>query len=218
MKFLKRFLKPQLSVYLMSAFLTLNVTQASEKYIIAAFGDSLSAGYGLKARESFTGQLQDKFETIDLNKNVKILNAGNSGDTTSDGLARLDWSIGKDVDMVIIEFGANDGLRGLPVESAFQNLEQMIKRFKERKIAMLLTGMKAAPNMGEDYQVAFENMYFSLAKKYDIALYPFFLEGVAANPELNQADGIHPNNKGVAIIVENIFPYVLKVLEEDTIK
>lgn len=173
---------------------------------IVVLGDSLSAGYNLPPGEGFPEQLQ---KTLTANNiKVKIIGAGVSGDTTSGGLARLDWSVPEGTDGVLLELGANDAMRGVPIDRARSNLDQMLTRLIERNIAVLLIGMRAPPNMGEDYQTAFDAIYPALAKKHNVPLYPFFLDGVAANPALNLADGIHPNQAGIAVIIERISPIV----------
>ncbi len=179
---------------------------------IVVLGDSLSAGYNLPPGEGFPEQLQKNLSAKNIK--VEIVGAGVSGDTTTGGLARLDWSVGDDVDGVLLELGANDAMRGVPVKKARANLDAMLTRLKARNIAVLLIGMRAPPNMGEDYQNSFDAIYPALAKKHNVPLYPFFLDGVAANPALNLADGIHPNQKGIAIIIERISPIVERFIEQ----
>lgn len=178
---------------------------------IVAFGDSLTAGYQLPSGRGFPDQLAAFLKAQGLD--AVVSNAGVSGDTTSSGLARLDWSVPDDTDLVILELGANDALQGLPTDQAKSNLEAMIKRLKERKIEILLAGMKAPPNMGEAYVMAFDAIYPDLAEQYGVSLYPFFLDGVAAQSELNLADGIHPNEKGIAVIVKKIAPFVMDIVK-----
>lgn len=183
---------------------------------IVVLGDSLSAGYNLPAGEGFPEQLQKTLTARGIK--VEIIGAGVSGDTTSGGLARLDWSVPDNVDGVLLELGANDAMRGIPVELARKNLDAMLTRLKQRKIAVLLIGMRAPPNMGEDYQMSFDAIYAALAKKHDVPLYPFFLDGVAANPALNLADGIHPNQAGIAIMIERILPFVERFISQLPVK
>lgn len=185
--------------------------QEAEPVRIVTFGDSLTAGYQLPSGQGFSDQLGALLKEQGLH--VEVNNAGVSGDTTSSGLARLDWSIPDGTDLVILELGANDALQGLPVDQAKANLEAMLKRLKERKIAVLLAGMKAPPNMGEAYVARFDAIYPALAEQYDVPLYPFFLDGVAAQSELNLADGIHPNEKGIAVIVKKIAPFVADIVK-----
>ncbi|MEL6751829.1 MAG: arylesterase, partial [Pseudomonadota bacterium] len=169
---------------------------------IVVLGDSLSAGYGLQPGESFPERLQDALSERGVA--AKIIGAGVSGDTTSGGLARLDWSVPEGTDGVILELGANDGLRGLPVPTMRANLVAMIERLQERDIAVLLTGMRAPPSMGDAYAKEFDATYPTLSDEYELMLYPFFLDGVAAEASLNQADGIHPTAEGIDVIVERI--------------
>lgn len=180
--------------------------------VILALGDSLTAGYRLPPEEAFPAQLQDALQST--HPGARVINAGISGDTTSGGLSRLDWALFDNPDIVIVELGANDALRGLPVDLTRQNLEAILSILQERGIVTLLTGMYAPPNMGPDYAEAFNSIYPDLAEQYNVALYPFFLEGVAADPTLNKADGIHPTAEGVAVIVDNILPSVHAVLDQ----
>ena len=143
---------------------------------------------------------------------AEVANAGVSGDTTSDGLVRLDWSVPQGTDAVIVELGANDMLRGFKPEVAHTTLDSILQRLTARHIAVLLCGMRAAPNLGADYAAAFEPIYPDLAAKYGVLLYPFFLDGVAGNLSLLQADGLHPNAAGVNIIVERILPKVEELI------
>ena len=171
---------------------------------IVALGDSLTAGYGLAAKDGFVPQLQAA-----LTKNgvaAVIANAGVSGDTASDGLARLDWSVPQGTDAVIVELGANDMLRGIKPEVTRAALDTILQRLTARHISILLCGMRAAPNLGAEYAEAFERIYPELAVKYGVLLYPFFLDGVAADPSLTQHDGLHPNPAGVGVIVRRILP------------
>ncbi len=178
---------------------------------IVAFGDSLLAGFGLRANESFPAQLENALKK--RGHEVEIANAGVSGDTTSGGLARLDWSIQDGTEAVILVLGANDMLRGGEPELARKNLDEMIRRLKARKIEVLLGGMRAAPNLGADYAAKFDSIYAELAKQHDILIYPFFLDGVAGERGLNLSDGIHPTPKGVSLVVERIMPLVESLLE-----
>jgi acyl-CoA thioesterase I len=177
---------------------------------IVAFGDSLTAGYGLAARDAFPAQLQRALEAKGLA--VKIANAGVSGDTTTGGLSRLDWSVPDDTDAVILELGANDALRGFDPAITRRALDAMLRRFKERKIPVLLCGMLAPPNLGTEYGRAFNAIYPDLAAQTGALLYPFFLAGVATEPKLNQGDGLHPTAAGVAVIVARIIPQVEELI------
>ena len=183
---------------------------------IVVVGDSLTAGYGLERELGFVPQLQAKL--LAEGYDVELINAGVSGDTTSGGRSRLDWSVGPETDAVILELGANDMLRGLPVQSSRENLDAMVTGLKKRKLPVLIAGMQAAPNLGKEYTKEFDAIFPDLAKKYDTLLYPFFLEGVAGDSSLNQPDGMHPTNEGVAVIVENILPYVKELIEKATAK
>ena len=177
---------------------------------ILALGDSLTAGYGLDAGKSFPDKLQDALKT--KGHDVIIINGGVSGDTAAQGAARLDWALTGDVKAVIIELGANDALRGLEPSQTESSLRQILDTLKKKNLPSLILGMKAPPNLGADYQAKFDGIYPRLAKEYGAALYPFYLDGVAANADLNQADGIHPNEKGLAIIVPKILPYAEALL------
>jgi len=181
-------------------------------YTILALGDSLSAGYGLNKGESFPAQLEKKM--LDEGHDIRMINAGVSGDTTKGGLARLNWALADKPDMVIVELGANDGLRGLDPALMQDNLDKILSQLKQRNIKVLLAGMYAPPNFGEDYGQKYNEVFPALAKRHNVTLYPFFLDGVAGIPKLNLEDGIHPTKEGIAIIVKRILPYVLKVKEE----
>jgi acyl-CoA thioesterase-1 len=173
---------------------------------IVALGDSLTAGYGLSDKDGFVPRLQAALTAKAIT--ATIANAGVSGDTASDGLARLDWSAPQGTDAVIVELGANDMLRGIKPEVTRAALDAILHRLTERHIAILLCGMRAAPNLGADYGQAFERIYPELAAKYGVLLYPFFLDGVATDLSLTQHDGMHPNAAGVDVIVGRILPKV----------
>lgn len=178
----------------------------AEPLRLVAFGDSLTAGLGLPAKEAFPARLQAALKA--RGHDVVIENAGVSGDTTAAGLARLDWSIPDGTQGVILELGANDALRGLDPGLAEKALDEMLARLKARGIPVLLAGMLAPPNMGAAYKQRFDALYPALAAKYGVPLYPFFLDGVAGQGKLNQADGVHPTAAGVDIIVERMLPAV----------
>jgi acyl-CoA thioesterase I len=173
---------------------------------LIAFGDSLSAGYQLRANESFPAQLQVALEA--KGHKVQVINAGVSGDTTAGGLDRLEWTLQPGADAVIMELGANDALRGLDPKIPRTNIDKMMTMLGTKGIPVLLTGMKAPGNWGADYVKSFAAIYPDLAVKHDAALYPFFLDGVALNPALVLSDGLHPSAKGVAEIVKRILPDV----------
>ena len=173
---------------------------------MVVLGDSLSAGLGLSGTAAFPIRLQKSLETKGIK--VDMINAGVSGDTASGGRDRLDWSIPEGTEAVIIELGANDALRGTNPNVTRSALSDILTRLKARKIAVLLCGMVAPPNYGEDYAARFNAIYPELAKSFGVPLYPFFLDGVASDAKLNQPDGIHPTAEGVDVIVKNILPMV----------
>jgi acyl-CoA thioesterase-1 len=182
----------------------------AEPFKIVGFGDSLMAGFGLGPGEGFTDKLQAALRA--KGHDVTVANAGVSGDTTSGGLARLDWSVPDGTQLVILELGANDMLRGVAPDIAGKNLDEMMGKLKQRNIAVLLAGMRAAPNLGADYLTAFDAIFPDLAAKYGVPLYPFFLDGVAGQPGLQLEDGLHPNARGVDLMVERILPTVEKAI------
>lgn len=173
---------------------------------IVALGDSLTAGYGLAEKDGFVPRLQAAL--TDKGVAAEVVNAGVSGDTSSDGLARLDWSVPQGTAAVIVELGANDMLRGVRPQITRAALDAILQRLTARHIAVLMCGMRAAPNLGPDYGKSFEAIYPDLAAKYGVLLYPFFLDGVAGNLKLVQPDGMHPNTAGVGVIVDRILPKV----------
>jgi acyl-CoA thioesterase-1 len=173
---------------------------------MVVLGDSLSAGLGLSASSAFPVRLQKALKTNGIA--VDIINAGVSGDTSSGGRDRLDWSVPEGTDAVILELGANDALRGTDPTVTRAALTDILRRLKARKIAVLLCGMLAPPNYGSDYSARFNAIYPELAKSFGVPLYPFFLEGVATDARLNQADGLHPTAEGIDVIVRNILPTV----------
>jgi acyl-CoA thioesterase I len=179
---------------------------------IVAFGDSLTAGYGLAPDLAFPEKLQKALTAKGVA--VEITNAGVSGETMSDGLARLDWSIPPGTEAVILELGANDMLRGLNPEVTRMALAEILRRLDERHLAVLLCGMLAAPNLGPDYAREFNSIFPEAAAAHDLLLYPFFLAGVASERGLNQRDGLHPNAAGVDVIVARILPKVEALVEE----
>jgi acyl-CoA thioesterase-1 len=178
---------------------------------ILAFGDSLVHGYGLDAEDTFPAQLQRELDRAGYR--AEVLNGGNSGDTTAAGLARLDWALSDKPDLAIVVLGANDGLRGIDPEETYRNLDAILSRLAAADLPVLLAGMLAPRNLGSDYAEAFDAVFPRLAELHDVAFYPFFLDGVAMQPRLNQADGIHPNAAGVARVVEGILPSVVRLIE-----
>lgn len=177
---------------------------------ILALGDSLTAGYGLAPSDAFPVKLEAALKA--KGHDVAIVNAGVSGDTALDGASRLDWALSDDIDAVIVELGANDALRGLPPQQAEQAIDDVLARLKAKGLPVLLAGMRAPPNLGPEYQAGFDGMYQRLADKHGALLYPFFLDGVAADVKLNQADGLHPNPAGVDIVVARMLPAVLQLI------
>ncbi len=179
---------------------------------ILAFGDSLTAGFGLPSEAAFPSRLEARLKAEGMS--VHVVNAGVSGDTTAGGVARLDWSLVAKPDIVILELGANDALRGIEPRDTRTNLEAMIAKIEASGAKLLLVGMQAPPNLGDEYGREFERIYPELARAHGVPLYPFFLEGVAMDPKLNQPDGLHPNAQGVAALVERIAPYVARLIGE----
>lgn len=186
------------------------VPARAETLTILAFGDSLTAGYGLPADHAFPVKLEAALRA--KGHDVSVINGGVSGDTTGDGLARLEWSLSDDIDAVIVAFGGNDVLRGLPPQQAEQSLDKIMEILGARGLPALIAGMMAPPNLGSDYGAAFNGIYPRLADKHNALLYPFFLDGVAAIAKLNQADGIHPTGEGVDVIVARMLPAVEQLL------
>jgi acyl-CoA thioesterase-1 len=179
---------------------------------LVVLGDSLTAGLGLPPGKAFPDRLQAALRAKGWD--VQVLNAGVSGDTAADGLARYDWAVPADADALIVELGANDMLRGLKPEATKKTLSAILDKARTAHLPTLIAGMRAAPNLGADYDRAFDAIYPALAKAHDAALYPFFLDGVAGDPKLNQADGIHPTAAGVEVIVERIAPSVEEILKQ----
>jgi acyl-CoA thioesterase-1 len=177
---------------------------------IVAFGDSLTAGLGVAAEDSYPSQLQRRLERDGFQ--YRVINAGVSGDTTAGGLRRTAWVLKSRPQIIILELGANDGLRGLSLRETQANLERIIQQCRSASIIVVLAGMKLPPNYGVEYTTDFESMYPALAKKYHLVLIPFFLDGVAGSASLNQADGIHPTVEGYRIIVDKVFETVKPLL------
>ncbi|MCQ8278003.1 arylesterase [Acetobacteraceae bacterium KSS8] len=179
---------------------------------ILALGDSLTAGFGLPHAEGFVAKLQAALDKAGAR--AVVLDAGVSGDTSADGLARLEWALGDHPDAAIVELGANDGLRGLPPDGMERNLTAILDRLAAKHLPVLLAGMYAPPNLGQSYFGSFRAVFERLSRRPGLLFYPFFLDGVAGNHALNQGDGIHPNPRGVDIIVAGILPDVLKLVAE----
>lgn len=184
----------------------------TERPKIVAFGDSLTAGFGLSVEDSYPAQLQRKLDQAGYR--YEVINAGVSGDTTAGGVRRIDWVLKSRPRIVIVELGANDGLRGLDLQETGANLEQMLLRFQKAGVTVVLAGMKLPPNYGADYAGRFSALYGNLANKYRATYLPFFLEGVAAQPSLNQADGIHPTAEGYRLVVNHLLQALEPLLEK----
>lgn len=198
------------SILLMLVFLA-GPAQAAPVTLLA-LGDSLTAGYGLDPADAFPVKLEAALRA--KGHDVTVINGGVSGDTAADGQARLDWALTPEVSAVIVELGANDALRGLAPQQAEQAIGQILGSLEQKKLPVLLAGMIAPPNLGPDYGAAFNGMYARLAGQYHALLYPFYLDGVAADPALNQQDGMHPNAKGVDIVVARMVPKVEELLAQ----
>jgi acyl-CoA thioesterase I len=183
---------------------------ALKKIKLVAFGDSLTAGYGVLPAEAFPVQLEQALRAKGLN--VEVVNSGVSGDTASAGLERFDWAVPDDADAVIVELGANDALHGLPPEQTRDTLDKLLTKLAARKLPVLLAGMRAPKNWGDDYANKFDAIFSALAIKHNALLYPFFLDGVVMDRAMNQGDGIHPTGKGVAVIVSRILPKVEELI------
>ena len=184
---------------------------AADPIRLLVLGDSLTAGYGLTAEEAFPVRLEAALRAEGID--AVVLNGGVSGDTTAGGRARLGWALSDNPDAAIIELGANDALRGINPAAVYKNLDAILSRMTEAGIEVMLAGMYAPPNLGRDYGDAFYAVYTRLADEHEVDFYPFFLDGVAARPSLNQRDFIHPNAKGVNVIVKRILPDVVALIE-----
>jgi acyl-CoA thioesterase I len=184
----------------------------AEPVKLAILGDSLAAGYGLAPAQAFPARLQAALK--DKGRNVSVINHGVSGDTTAGGLERIDWMMADKPDIVLVELGGNDMLRALDPAATERNLDAIIDKLKQTGVTVWLVGMLAPRNFGPEYVKQFDGLYKRLADKHGVPLYPFFLDGVAQDPALNQPDGIHPNAKGVDVIVERILPFVTKNLDD----
>jgi acyl-CoA thioesterase-1 len=178
---------------------------------ILAFGASIVAGYGLDEQDALPAQLEQALRARGIE--ATVVNGGVSGETSAGGLARLDWALADDPDLVIVDLGGNDALRGIDPGTTEANLEAIVARLRAEKRGVLLAGMLAPPNLGADYADAFNAAFRNVAERHDVVFYPFILDGVVMNPSLNQDDGIHPNAAGVKVIVERVLPYVLQAIE-----
>jgi len=178
---------------------------------LAVLGDSLAAGYGIKPEQSFPARLEAALNA--QGRNVTVLNQGVSGDTSAGGLDRLDWMLADKPDIVLVELGANDALRGIDPQVTEKNLSTIVERLKAAGVTVWLAGMLAPRNLGPDYVASFDGLYRRIADKYDLPLYPFILDGVAQDPALNQGDGLHPNPRGAQIVADRLLPFVTKNLD-----
>jgi acyl-CoA thioesterase-1 len=194
------------SLYLIGAATSV----AAHVPVILDIGDSLTAGYGLPLEQAFPARLEAWLHQRGIE--ARVVNAGVSGDTTAGGLARLDWALADKPDFVVLALGSNDALRGIPPATVHNNLDKMIQKIEADGAKVLLLGMLAPPNWGEEYKRAFDRIFPELAQAHNVPLYSFFLEGVAMKPELNQPDGIHPNEAGVSVLVDRIGPVVAKLV------
>lgn len=190
----------------------LSMPALAEPIRILAFGASIVAGYGLAERDSLPAQLEAALRARGID--AKVVNGGVSGETSAGGLARLDWALAEDPDLVIVDLGGNDALRGLDPKETEANLDAIVARIKERGCGVLIAGMLAPPNLGADYANAFNALFPAVAKRHGVALYPFILDGVVADPTLNQEDGIHPNAAGVRVIVERMLPVLQQTIAD----
>ena len=178
---------------------------------ILAFGASIVAGYGLDAQDALPAQLETALRARGID--ATVINSGVSGETSAGGLARLDWALADDPDLVILDLGGNDALRGIDPKTTEANLDAIVTRLQQEKRGVLIAGMLAPPNLGADYAAAFNAVFRTVAERHDVVLYPFILDGVVMDPRLNQEDGIHPNAAGVKVIVERMLPSVLHAIE-----
>ncbi len=201
---------------LLAALIGCAAPAAAQSLAVLAFGDSLTAGFGLPVEAAFPARLEARLRADGIA--ARVVNAGVSGDTTTAGLARLDWALAEKPDIVILELGANDALRGIDPAVVRANLDAMIVKTLASGATLLLAGMRAPTNWGEEYRQKFDRLYPELAHARGVTLYPFFLDGVAMDPELNQADGLHPNARGVATLVERIAPSVADLIKSRLIQ
>ncbi|GAA0755463.1 arylesterase [Psychroflexus lacisalsi] len=190
-------------------------SKESEKDVILFFGNSLTAGMGLEPSEAFPALIQNRLDS--LGYDYEVVNAGLSGETTASGKNRIDWVLKQNVDIFVLELGANDGLRGIPLKETRQNLQDIITIVKTKNpdTQIVLAGMQIPPNMGQDYTSEFKNIFPELADKYDVGLVPFLLEGVAGDPNLNQQDGIHPTAEGYKIVRENVWSVLKDLIDKE---
>ena len=191
-------------------FLLLAVPAGAAERVVVAFGDSLTAGFGVAVEEAWPALLQARLEREGYP--YRVVNAGVSGDTTAGGLRRVDWALKNRPDVVIVALGANDGLRGLPPPAMRDNLRGIVGRFQAAGVRVLLAGMRVPPNYGPEYSRGFVEVFGEVARQARVPLMPFLLDGVAADPRLNQADGIHPNAEGHRVLAERVWPFLVPLL------
>jgi acyl-CoA thioesterase-1 len=200
------------SAIVLACILVSAPVSAAEPVRILAFGDSLTAGLGLTEQDTLPTRLADALTK--MGRPVTVINGGVSGDTTADGLSRIDWALTDRPQIMILALGANDMLRGLDPSTARANLEAIIAKAEAAGVDVVLAGMLAPPNLGTEYKAAFDAIYPDLAKAHNLLFMPFLLQDVAQNSDLNQADGLHPNGNGVAVIVRNLLPYVTQAMDK----
>lgn len=187
-----------------------SVEPTIEQITLVAMGDSLTEGMGVEPEEAYPAQLERRLQADGYD--VMVINAGISGETSSGALSRVDWVLTLEPDILILETGGNDGLRGIDPDVTEKNLNELVQAFQANDVVVVLAGMQIVPNMGEEYITEFKAIYPRIAEKYGLILIPFFLEGVGGNKELNQADAIHPTAEGYAVVVETLYPYIIKAL------
>jgi acyl-CoA thioesterase-1 len=200
-----------IATLLVAPLLAASAAQADEALVVVCLGDSLTEGYGLEPEQAYPHLLERKLR--ESGRDVRVVNAGISGSTSASAVARLRWQLKSEPDVVVIALGGNDGLRGVDVEATEANLSEAIALAKANGVRVLLAGMKLPPNYGPEYTAAFEALFPSLAQKHGVALLPFLLEGVAAKPELNLPDGIHPNARGAKIVTQNVYEALRRLLD-----
>lgn len=200
------------SIIFIVVFLINSVKAQDKQKAVLFFGNSLTAGMGLDPNQAFPNLIQEKL--LELEKEYLVINAGLSGETSAGGLNRIDWVLNQQVDIFVLELGANDGLRGLPLESTRENLQGILDKVKQKypKVKIVIAGMMVPPNMGQDYSAEFVKIYPDLAKINKAELIPFLLDGVAGNPDLNLPDGIHPNIQGQQIVADNVWKVLKNLL------
>lgn len=195
------------------SFFAVSAAQAQQPKTILFFGDSITAGLGVEQEQAFPAIIQQKIDSIGLE--YTVINAGLSGETSAGGLRRIDWVLQRNVDIMVLELGGNDGLRGIEIISTKENLQQIIDKAKAKNpdMKIIIAGMQVPPNLGQDYAEVFQEIFPELAQENDLPLIPFILEGVGGEPELNQPDGIHPTAKGHKIVAENVWEVLSEIIK-----